>query len=169
MTDGGDVPVHEFSTEFDLRFIRNGIRRDVARRTVVVLAVFLLSVGCIAWVLGTPPTRSPVGGALIAGAIVGLALIPWKITRTAKRTEAYWVRLSPDRLIRYRLFPDAVEVELPNGTGRHQWAGMRRLWRYRDIWLLELVRGWSVLVPSDAPPEALDYIAERCRAAGVRT
>ena len=68
----------------------------------------------------------------------------------------------------YRLHPDAIEVKMPNGTARHEWKGLRRLWRYHDIWLIEIVKMQSVLFPSTAPQEARDYVVERCTEAGVR-
>lgn len=168
MSSSSGEAVHEFSTTFDVAFIRNGIRRDLYWRIAAIVAVFLVAVAGVAWIAGSPPWRFPINVALVAGAVTGVILIPWKITNVARRTFTYWQRLSPDRTIDYRLFPDAVEVKMPNGTARHEWAGMRRLWRYEDIWLLELVRNMSVLVPADAPADARAYIAERCRESGVR-
>ena len=97
------------------------------------------------------------------------AILPWFVQwRVVRRTYALWTRLSPERTICYRIGPTAIEVEMPSGTGRHEWAGMRRLWRYKDIWLLEIVKNVSVLFPSSAPQAARDYVVERCREAGVR-
>ena len=161
-------PVFEFEFTFTETFIRNALKRDVIWRLVVLVLVFLMGVAAIAWLMGARPWELPTMPALVAGLIAGAIAIPLKFNSIVKRTFAVWERLAPDRTISFRLFAEAIEVKMPNGNARHEWRGMRRLWRYHDIWLLEIVKLNSVLFPSDAPQDARDYVVERCTAAGVR-
>ena len=163
-----EEPTLEFEHEFSKRFLHDALKRDVIWRLWVLVGALLVAVAGIGWLLGTPPWQVPIWPALAAGALAGAIAIPLKFRSLVNRTFDYWERLAPTRKISYRLFPDAIEVTMPNGTARYPWQGMRRLWRYPDIWLLEVVKMNSVLLPHDAPAAARDYVVERCREAGVR-
>jgi len=167
MTAENTAPI-EFSYTFTKRFLWDALKRDILWKLGVAVLIVLVAIAALGWALGVAPWRSPMLPALIGGALAGVIVVPLKLRSIVARTDSYWARLSPDRIIRYRLLPDAIEVEMPNGTARHQWHGMRRLWRYKDIWLLEIVKNTSVLLPADAPEEARAFVVERCREAGVR-
>ena len=80
-----------------------------------------------------------------------------------------WQQQSPSGTIRYELDDEGYTVQLDNANTRHAWQGLRRLWQYPDVWLIEIVKNQSTFFPPDAAsPEIQEYIRERCRAGGAR-
>lgn len=160
-------PAHEFSFEFDRAFIRAGLRRDYTWRAWAALLGYP-ALG-IAASLVFPQFRWLLIG--IFG--VGGPLVAWLLMRRFERqvdvTLEHWQKLSPSSTIRFVLDDEGFAVEMPHGSSRYGWSGLRRLWRYPDTWLIEIVRKHSVLFPPDAAsPEAREFLLERCRTAGVR-
>ena len=104
------------------------------------------------------------------GFIVSALVVGLKLLSAAKRVDALWAIQSPDRSILMRLDDDGFDVVTGSSDARYEWKALRRLWRYPDVWAIEIVRRFSVLFPPDAASdEVRAYIVERCEAAGVRT
>ena len=80
-----------------------------------------------------------------------------------------WLKQSPNRRLTYRLDDDAIVVETESGNARYEWKGLRRLWRYGDVWLIEIVRNMSVFFPTSAPEAVREFVVSRCREAGIKT
>lgn len=162
-----DDHVFEYTHVFDKRFLHDALKRDIYWRIFALLFGLILVFVGMFWLMGSAPWEQPTLNYLI-GALMAAVAMPWFIMRrVVNRTYEFWSKQSPERKIVYRAGPDAIDVQMPNGHGRHEWKGLRRLWRYKDIWLLEVVKMTSVLFPADAPQEMRDYITERCREAGV--
>ena len=159
---------HEFSFEFDRRFVRDGLKRDFAWRSLRSLGIYALMLLVIGLVMpgGSHPTFFAVGTAGFA--VIGLAM--WRrFGRAVDMTYDLMTKQSPDRRMTFRLSDDAIEVDLGNSQSRYPWDGLRRLWRYPDVWLLEVLRDRSVLFPVGAAPDAArEFVVERCRSAGIR-
>jgi hypothetical protein len=163
-----DPETLEHVHQFDRRFFHDALKRDILWRLAVAMVLIFMALAVVGWASGMRPGDP----AAISGAVaftVAAPLMSWlALRRLVSRTYAMWERLSPDHIIRYRIGPETIEVEMPNGTSRYLWKDMRRLWCYRDIWLLEIVKNIDVLFPADAPSPIRDYILARCRSAGVR-
>ena len=162
-----DSVPHRFEFHFDLPFLRKAIGRDFLWRCWVLLAsgatilvVYGFAFDRWSWSLGLAVT-----GALTIGEIA--LLLRWH--QTAKSAYDLWSEMAPDHKGVYELDAEGFTVMLGDSCTRYEWKALRRLWRYPDAWMLEMVRKVSVLFrPQDAGPEALAYIEERCKEAGVR-
>ena len=105
--------------------------------------------------------------------LLGAVMIVWRfyalLEKVARRVFDLWTKQSPGGVIRYELDDEGFSVVLENGNSRFSWEGLRRLWRYHDVWLVEILKMQSVFFPPDqAPEEVREFIVERCQAAGVR-
>jgi len=68
----------------------------------------------------------------------------------------------------FRFDDDGFDVVVGSATNRYAWRGMRRPWRYPDVWLLEIVKNMSVFFPPQAASDEVQaYVVKRCRDAGV--
>ena len=158
----------EFEHVFDKKFLRDALKRDIVWRLAAVVLFMLVGMAVVGWALGTPPWKAPVLPLLVGGAVAGLVVVPWKFNTIVRSTLALWVHGNPERKLTYRLGPEAIDIETPDSRASHRWKDFRRLWRYSDIWLLEIVKKQSVLFPSEAPEDARSYVVKRMREAGVR-
>jgi hypothetical protein len=158
---------HEFSFPFDKAFIHAALKRDFYDKIYqlggVAAAVFML-----AWFLIRPPLDFYVPVALL-----GLGVIVARVLSLLKRSVAQvhelWTKQAPDGVIRYVLDEQGFEIRLQESHARYEWQGLRRLWRYDDVWIVEIVKNMSVFFPSDAAPaEVREFVVERCEQAGVR-
>jgi hypothetical protein len=104
----------------------------------------------------------PGGAAFI---LVVMVIVLWLLER---KVWTFWTLQSPNRRLTYRLDDDAILVETESGNARYEWKKLRRLWRYRDVWLIEVVKNMSVFFPPSAPEEIKEFVVDRCREAGVR-
>lgn len=161
------APAHEFRFAFDREFLRAGLRRDYVWRAWFVATVYI-ALG-IAGALYFPQFRfALVGGFGMAGGLVAV-LVMRKFNGLVDATFEHWAKLAPTKSVRVLLDDDGFAVEMENGSSRYAWRDLRRLWRYPDVWAIEIVKMQSVLFPPSAAPDAArDFIIERCRAAGIR-
>ena len=109
----------------------------------------------------------------LVGIPLGVALLPLvfflRLRISVYRTYELWRKQSPTHTIRYLADADGLTVELGHAQSRHAWTSFRRLWRYPDIWMLEVVRMQSVLFPPREASEAMNaFIVDCCRGKGVR-
>ena len=159
--------MHQFEFGFDAAFMRAALRRDFYWRIGYAnLALGAVLLGTRLWVGQFTPVT-------IGIVLAGSAFVTWWLLRLlgtcARRIDELWAQQSPDRRIRYELDDDGFDVVMENAKARYEWKGMRRLWRYPDVWILEIVKNMSVFFPPAAvPQEVRDFIVERCRSAGVR-
>ena len=108
-------------------------------------------------------------GAVVAGTVAIACTLAWKLHTASRRIFEFWSKQSPGRSIRYVLDDEGFDVQLEHSSARYTWKGLRRLWRYSDVWIVEIVKNLSVFFPPDAvPAEVREYVVERCRDAGVR-
>ena len=158
---------HEFRFRFDLPFVRAALRRDFVTKGAVrvgVLAVILI--GGRVWIGSFEP---PVVWIVALGMLVVTFQTRRLFHRSAARVYEFWCQQAPDHTILYRLDEEGFEVALDKARSRHSWVGLRRLWRYDDVWILEVVKDLSLFFPpAAASDEAREFLVERCRAAGVR-
>ncbi len=161
--------VHEIRFRFDRDFIAAGLRRDFIWRAALMFAVLIATFAVVVIVvMDNRPT-------LLAMTIMaaGLGIVSARLLAAfrggVERTYQLWVKQSPSMEVCYRLDDEAIHIELDHATSRYHWGEFRRLWRYSDVWLLEIVSMASVFFPAPAaPPDACAFLVERCRAAGVR-
>ncbi len=157
----------EFSFRFDRRLARNALKRDHYWRP-------LLSVGLLVMVLAA--YRVYVGSfhpVVVGVAGLGMVVVVGRFVITfrnlVEHTFQLWSRQSPSGAARIRLDDDGFSLEMDRATSRYDWSDLCRLWRYRDVWLIEIVKNQSVVFPpDDASQEIRDFIVERCRSVGVR-
>lgn len=158
---------HSIEFEFDVPFIRAGLRRDFAWRAALLAGLMAgLLLASRLW-LGVfhPFLLAAVG----AGTAVVLLRLHLAFRSAAQCTYELWSRQSPSRRIRFELDDEGFRVVLDQSNVRYEWRGLRRLWRYPDVWIVEIVKHLSVFFPPGAASEeARAYVVERCRAAGVR-
>lgn len=158
---------HEFQYTFGVPFLRTALRRDHLWRGYVAGALLLLLPVAARLLLGqwTP--------SMIVVAVVAGGFVSWRGHRRleglAETTAELWTTQSPSGVVRFVLDDDGFEVRMDRSHARYAWSDLRRLWRYDDVWMIEVVKMQSVFFPPDcAQPEAMDFLAERCRAAGVK-
>lgn len=105
--------------------------------------------------------------ALIGVPVVFCAVL-WKLWRAAAKTLELWQVQAPNRVMRIELDDDGFQVLLGKSENRFEWQKIRRLWRYDDVWMLEIVRMRSVFFPPEhVDQDTLDFIVERCQHFGV--
>ena len=98
------------------------------------------------------------------------AIFVHKFSVATKRTLELMTKTSPDRRMCFEVDDDGVTVRLGESRSRYAWGDLRRLWRYHDVWLLEIARMSSLLFPVRRASQAMqEFIVARCEAAGVRT
>ena len=158
---------HAFEFGFDIPFIKAALRRDLLWKGYLLAGGLLL----LAVVLRlTSGSWDPV---LTRALALGAVVVSWSfhslLGKFAGRVFDLWARQSPNGIIRYELGDETFAVVAGASRSEFQWKGLRRLWRYDDAWMLEIVKMQSVFFPPDeVPREVLDFIVERCAASGVR-
>lgn len=159
---------HAFQFEFDVPLIKAGIRRDLMWKGYLMASVML--VAAIAARVSYGYWDPVLTGVLILGAIVIVWRFHGMLNRFASQIFELWSTQSPSGVMRFELNDDGFSVVLDKSRSDFEWAGLRRLWRYDDVWLIEIVKGQSVFFPPDrTSDEVRDYLVERCRSANVRT
>jgi len=156
-----------FEFHFDLPFIKRALRRDLLWRGYVAAVLFVLLALMGRWYYRRfDPWLTAV---LFGGALFVIWRIHVLLTKVASRVHELWLKQSPRRVVRYELDDEGFDVVMSESRTRYRWQGLRRLWRCHDVWLIEIVRLQSVFFPPDVvPDDVLDFITERCRAAGLR-
>jgi hypothetical protein len=173
MSDKQTIPPDEsrqMSYRFDRQFVRNGLKRDHFWRTVYMLALFSVVV-TIVLVYYWSADLHFLGPVLITASVGCVAIIAaalFRFHRAVKAVYEFFRKQSPSGVIQYQLDDEALIVEFDNGSSRFPWRDLRRLWRYPDVWLLEIVKGTSVLFPAAAASDEVKaYLVDRCRQAKV--
>ena len=158
---------YEFQYTFDEPFLRTALKRDIAWRGVYAMIAFAaILLGMWLWTRELTPL---VLGIVGVGVVFVWALLfrAWRLG--AARVVELWTKQSPERVMAFRLDDDGFDVDVGSAHTRYTWAGLRRLWRYSDVWIIEIVKNLSVFFPPEAAPEeARAFIVERCKANGVR-
>lgn len=163
-----DAPVHEVSYAFDLALIRRGMRRDILWRAIYASLVFLFAFGLCMVLL--PDMLWLFGPALGFLSVFALLVLWFGYLKVSQRTLEFWTVQSPDRILRLGFHEEQLVVTTGSGSQRYAWNSMRRLWRYPDMWMFEVVKNVSVFMPPDAAShEVRDYIVRQCEAAGLKT
>lgn len=153
---------------FDRDLILRSSRYD--RRWAVVKVVVLYAIAGALGALLLDATRDLFLGILLGGLVATLLIVVGASRLAARRVHDLWAQQSTDRRLRLELDEEGFTVRLGESASRHRWDGLRRLWRYPDVWMLEVVRMSSVVFPPEAASaEARAFVVERCRSAGART
>ena len=158
--------MHELEFTFDRRLIYTAMRRDVVWRLWLPPVVGGLLCGWLYYLQGSIGSMFIwVAGSLTAVEIFLLVMIRVSIVRT----DQLWSTQAPDRRMRFSFDDEGFDVLLGESKTRYAWTSLKQLWRYPDVWLLEVVRMMSVFFPADAAtPEVRAYISERCQAANIK-
>lgn len=158
---------YAFTFEFDRRFVQRALRRDRNWALVKVVAIYALAT---AIVLPTFEMHRTLSLALLAGGFIAtIALVVVLFARVARSTYSIWERQCPSRKIRYELDDEGFQIHMDHASSRFAWQGIRRLWRYDDVWLIEIVRKQSAFFPPESASDAARiFIAERCKSGGAR-
>ncbi len=158
---------HEFRFEFDARFIYTALRRDVFWKVALFNGLLLgILITSRLWIGSFAP--------LVVGVTIGaMALITLRLhlaLRTgSRRVYELWSKHSPEHTVSWQLDDEGFKVDMGTSASSFEWKGLRRLWRYQDVWILEIVKNMSVFFPPDAAPEEVrEYVVDRCIEAGVR-
>ena len=160
-------PRYEFSYTFDLAFVRRALRRDHSWKYLLGPGLLLPLLVASRLIRGTFDPL--VVGTVVAGIVFLTWFVHFKYARGTQAVFDFWSKLSPDHTMRFRLDDEGFDLLLESSEARYEWSGLRRLWRYDDVWLIEIVKNVSAFFPPDvAPTEAREFIVDRCRAAGVR-
>lgn len=160
-------PVHSFEFNFDIPFIKAALRRDILWRGYVAAGgVVVVMVGLRLWSGVWSKWTTAILAGIALGAVIAIHRV---LNRIASRIHELWIQLSPSGVLRYELDPVGFTVIQGSSRSRFEWAKLRRLWRYDDVWLIEIVKMQSSFFPPrEVDPEALEYIVDRFRAAGIR-
>lgn len=158
---------HAFSFRFDKAFIRRALRRDRNWGVIKVLILYAIATPLVLFGFDDPGrlTYGILGGGFLATMTFVLTLY----AKAATSVHTIWLRQSPSQTIRYELDDDGFSIHMENASSRFEWQGLRQLWRYPDVWLIEIVKKQSAFFPpSEAPPEALAFIEQKCRDSGAK-
>lgn len=158
---------HSFTFTLDRRLAHDALKRDHRWRPAAGLA--LLVVAAIVYRMLVGRLDAIVFGMLVLGALLVVVVSLVTYRALLERTHQLWRRQAPDGSATLRADDAGFVVESGRATVRYAWGDLRRLWRFPDAWLLEIVKQQSVVFPpTAASAEALTFIEERCRQAGVR-
>lgn len=159
---------HALVYTFDLDFLRVAMRRDYYWKGLYLIVAFA--------VLYVAARLLPGAGSNLLAYAIGATLplflvaLLWMLRMSAKRTYELWKLQAPDEKLELSFDDDGFDVRFQAGSTRYEWSGIRRLWRYHDVWLIEVVKNVSVFFPPEAAtPETLDFVVARCEEAGVKT
>ena len=167
--DATTAATHQLTYRFDRSFIADGLKRDFAWKGFYLLVILIVVEVAVVSIMGGSWGIEMVG--IVAGAAVLIAvLLVFKFRSSVRRVYDFWKVQSPSGELRFSADPVGLTVQTDQANSAYEWSDLRRLWRYSDVWLFEVVRNVSVMFPCRAAPDAMkDYMVERCRAAGVRT
>ena len=158
---------YEFRFEFDAAFIYTALKRNVFWKAALfnglLLGILVLS---RLWIGSFAPL---VVGVTIGAMILATLRLHFVLRTGARRVYDLWSKQTPEHVIIWQLDDEGFKVDMDATSSSFEWKGLRRLWRYRDVWILEIVKNMSVFFPPDAAPEEVrEYIVARCIDAGVR-
>ena len=158
---------HEFEFAFDVDLIRRALRRDLVWKAILPIVLLAGLAVASRLYLGA---WNPVSTAACAVGAVVIAGVVWRALAVhSRRVYDIWLKQSPSGRMTFRLDDTGFDVALENSQSRYEWRGLRRLWRYPDVWIVEIVKNVSVFFPPEAVPEdARRFLVARCEEAGVR-
>jgi len=160
-------PRYTFSFRFNKAFIQAALRRDRNWGIAKVLILYAIAAPLVLFGLDAHSnlTYGILGGGLLATMTFVLVLFH----KAATSVHTIWQRQSPSNTIRYDLDDDGFSIHMENASSRFEWQGLRQLWRYPDVWLIEIVKKQSAFFPPHAAPEAaLTFIEQKCRNGGAK-
>lgn len=158
---------YEFQFEFDMPFIQTALRRDVFWKAALVCGLLLgILIVSRLWIGSFAPL---VVGVTIGAMVLITIRLHFALRSGSRRVYDLWSTQSPDHIVIWKLDDEGFKVDMAGSASRFEWKGLRRLWRYQDVWILEIVKNMSVFfAPESAPEEARQFIVDRCIEAGVR-
>jgi hypothetical protein len=164
---------HEIRFRFDQRFFHDAFKRDHLWKGLS-LGLWALALFGLAAVVGGAPAATLRDRFFLGAVAVTLVLVAvlrlLAFRRAVRRTHELFRKQSPSGEVHFRLDDDGITIEMDHARNVQAWGGLRRLWRYPDVWLLEVVEDQSILFPARAASaEALAFLLERCRSNGVRS
>lgn len=162
--------MHECEFRFDREFIRRALRRDHFWWSLYRILFFLGIMALLGVYYGFGIFRNSTILGIVGLGLAFLIALGFRIYRKSiDITLQVLERQSPDRSIRLVADNDYIALHFQEAHQRYRWQDLRRLWRYPDVWLIEIVKNQSIPVPPDqVPPQMRDFITERCRAAGLK-
>ena len=158
---------HDFTFRFSREFVWGGWRPQLLRQWLLCL-VFVIAFGWLGILLYG--RLDPYIIFTLCGMAVVLPLVIYlKFRRFVEVSMEFWENQSPDGTIRFRLDGEGITLDVGASMSRFKWEGAHRLRRYKDVWMLEVLKDQFLPFPArSAPPEAAEFLVERCRSAGVR-
>ena len=158
---------YEFQFEFDASFIYTALKRDVFWKAALFSGLLL---GILfASRLGIGSFEPLVVGVSIGAIALICVRLHMALRSGSRRVYELWSKQSPEHIIIWRLDDEGFKIDMVGSASGFEWKGLRRLWRYKDVWILEIVKNMSVFFPPDAAPkEVREYVVDRCIEAGVR-
>ena len=158
---------YEFQFEFDTPFIYTALRRDVFWKAALISGLLLgILIASRLWIGSFAPL---VVGVTIGAMVLITVRLHFALRSGSGRVFDLWSKQSPNHLVIWQLDDDGFKVDMGASASRFEWKGLRRLWRYQDVWILEIVKNMSVFFPPDAvPDEVREFVVDRCIEAGVR-
>jgi hypothetical protein len=158
---------HTFSFRFDKAFIQRALRRD--RNWGVLKVLLLYAIAAPLVVFGLDAHSGLTYGILGGGFVATMTFVVALFAKAANSVHAIWLRQSPSLTIRYELDDDGFSIHMDHASSRFAWQGLRQLWRYPDVWLIEVVRKQSAFFPPEAvDAEALAFVERKCREGGAK-
>lgn len=162
--------MHECAFVFDRDFIRRGLRRDHVWWSLYRVLFYCALMALIGLYYGFAVFTAPAMLAILLMGLVAILGVSALVYRKAvDGTLEMLKRQSPDHSMRFVADDEHIAVHFEQGEQRYRWEDLRRIWRYPDVWLIEIVKNRSLLFPPlAASTEMKDFITERSRAAGLK-
>ena len=158
---------HRAEYAFDARFVAAAMRRDFLWRGYLIAAVVACVPVYFRWSSGAWDT-----GALafyLGLAAIVIVLFHGLLRMSARNQVKLWRTQSPDGRIQFIFDAEGFEAVVGASRNRFAWKNLRRVWRYPDVWMFEIVKMRSVFLPPDClSEEQRRDISAWCAQAGVR-
>ena len=161
--------VYEFRFQFTRDFIRAALRRPFISLATKFLAIVMALLAGIVFFMTGGHVNVVLVGVMAGGIAIIAAKLVFSFRASVDRTFELWEKQSPTHEMRFALDAESISIQLEHASNCYAWKDIKRLWRYSDVWLIEVATKASVLFPAtEAPDDVKGFLVERCRAAGVR-